>query len=320
MFRSALFNARSSTRSASTLSKAGPSAQSYIIGAGLVGLTAVSILSYNTKSAEWFSQSKKASQKTLTDPNEWVSLPLMSSQQVNHNTKTLKFALPTEDHIIGLNVASALLTKFQGPNDEKPTIRPYTPISDENTKGYVELMVKKYPGGPMSSHVCEMEKNQRLLFKGPIEKYKYEANSFDTIGLIAAGTGITPMYQLIRAVMNNPDDKTKIVLVTANISEEDILLKHEFERLEQEHPLQFRAFYVLEKAPKDWPGQGGRISKDLLETIFPRPSDQKFKAFICGPPGFYAAVSGTKKSPKDQGDLGGFLSELGYNKDQVYKF
>lgn len=36
-------------------------------------------------------------------------------------------------------------------------------------------------------------------------------------------------------------------------------------------------------------------------------------------PGFYAAVSGTKKSPKDQGDLGGFLSELGYSKDQVRK-
>ena len=36
-----------------------------------------------------------------------------------------------------------------------------------------------------------------------------------------------------------------------------------------------------------------------------------------GRPGFYAAVSGTKKSPKDQGELGGFLAELGYTKEQV---
>lgn len=91
------------------------------------------------------------------------------------------------------------------------------------------------------------------------------------------------MYQLIRAVMKNPEDKTKIVLITANISEEDILLKREFEKLEQEHPLQFRAFYVLEKAPSDWPGIGGRISKDLLKTVFPGPEEKNFKAFVCGP-------------------------------------
>lgn len=318
MFKSAYQSARASTRQFTTKAAAQPS-KNYLIGAGLVGAASITYLSYNTKSAEWFSSTKTA-KKTLTDPNEWVSLPLMSSTQVNHNTKTLKFALPSEDHIIGLNVASALLTKYQGPNDEKPTIRPYTPISDESAKGYVELMVKKYPNGPMSTHICEMEKNQRLLFKGPIEKYRYQPNTHSTIGLIAAGTGITPMYQLIRAVMNNPEDKTKIILITANISEEDVLLKHEFEKLEQENPLKFRAFYVLEKPPSDWPGTGGRISKDLLKTVFPAPSDTNFKAFICGPPGFYAAVSGTKKSPKDQGELGGFLSELGYSKDQVYKF
>lgn len=111
----------------------------------------------------------------------------MSSEQVNHNTKVLKFALPSEDHVIGLNIASALLTKYKGPNDEKPTIRPYTPVSEEDTKGYVELMVKKYPDGPMSTHLCEMEKNQRIDFKGPILKYKYEPNTHSTIGLIAAG-------------------------------------------------------------------------------------------------------------------------------------
>lgn len=143
-------------------------------------------ISYNTKSAEWL-QGTKDAPKALNDPNEWVSLPLMSSEQVNHNTKVLKFALPSEDHVIGLNIASALLTKYKGPNDEKPTIRPYTPVSEEDTKGYVELMVKKYPDGPMSTHLCEMEKNQRIDFKGPILKYKYEPNTHSTIGLIAAG-------------------------------------------------------------------------------------------------------------------------------------
>jgi len=32
------------------------------------------------------------------------------------------------------------------------------------------------------------------------------------------------------------------------------------------------------------------------------------------------AISGDKKSPKDQGELTGQLSELGYSAEQVYKF
>lgn len=34
----------------------------------------------------------------------------------------------------------------------------------------------------------------------------------------------------------------------------------------------------------------------------------------------YKAISGGKKSPSDQGELAGILKELGYKKDDVYKF
>ena len=277
-------------------------------------------LSQNEIRAEWFTKTAKESPKTLTDPNAWVSLKLSKSEDLSHNTKRLTFALPTDEHVIGLNTASALLTKYKGPNDEKPTIRPYTPVSDEDDKGFVTLVVKKYPNGPMSTHLHDMEPDQRLDFKGPIQKYEYKANMHGTVALIAGGTGITPMWQLTRAIVKNPEDKTKIILVTANVKEEDILLKREFEKLEQEHPNQFRALYVLDEPPKDWPGKSGRVTKETLQQLLPGPQDKNFKAFVCGPPGFYAAISGNKKSPKDQGELSGYLAELGYTKDQVFKF
>lgn len=53
----------------------------------------------------------------------------------------------------------------------------------------------------------------------------------------------------------------------------------------------------------------------------PEPKEgDKVKIFVCGPPGLYKAISGGKKSPSDQGELEGYLKELGYSKDQVYKF
>ncbi|KAI1375393.1 ferredoxin reductase-like protein [Hypoxylon crocopeplum] len=249
----------------------------------------------------------------------FISLLLKDVQVVNHNTKKFIFHLPEDDMVSGMAVASALLTKYQY-EGQKPVLRPYTPTSDEDAKGYIELVVKKYPNGPMSTHLHDMVPGQRLDFKGPLPKYPWTANKHDHIALIAGGTGITPMYQLCRAIFKNPEDKTKVTLVFGNVSEEDILLKHEFAELENTYPNRFRAFYVLDSPPKEWTGGKGFITKDLLKTVLPEPKNENIKVFVCGPPGLYKALSGTKVSPTDQGELSGVLKELGYSKDQVYKF
>lgn len=128
------------------------------------------------------------------------------------------------------------------------------------------------------------------------------------------------MYQLVRAIFKNPNDKTKVTLVFGNIAEEDILLKKEFQDLENQYPQRFRAFYVLDKPSDSWTQGKGRITQDLLKTVLPEPKSENIKVFVCGPPGLYKAISGTKPSPTDQGELTGYLKTLGYTKDQVYKF
>lgn len=122
----------------------------------------------------------------------FFDLKLESIETVNHNVKKLRFALPSDEHVSGLSVASAILTKFKGPNMEKPVIRPYTPVSDEDSKGYIDFQIKRYPNGPMSEHMHDMKPDQRLSFKGPIPKYPWTENKHNHIALIAGGTGITP--------------------------------------------------------------------------------------------------------------------------------
>jgi cytochrome-b5 reductase len=60
----------------------------------------------------------------------FLSLLLKDTEIVNHNTKKLTFALPEDDMESGLPVASAVITKYKGPEMQKPVIRPYTPISE----------------------------------------------------------------------------------------------------------------------------------------------------------------------------------------------
>ena len=172
----------------------------------------------------------------------------------------------------------------------------------------------------MSEHIHSMKPGQLLSFKGPIPKYPWSTNKHNHITLIAGGTGITPMYQLMRAIFNNPSDNTKVSLVFGNLTEEDILLKKEFEDLENKFPNRFRAFYTLDNAPESWPYGKGYITEELLKTILPGPKEDNIKVFVCGPPGLYKAISGPKKSPAEQGELEGILAKLGYSKDQVYKF
>ncbi|KAK0733580.1 hypothetical protein B0T26DRAFT_631363 [Lasiosphaeria miniovina] len=259
--------------------------------------------------------------KALTGGEQgFVSLKLEEVETVNHNTKRFRFKLPEDDMVSGVNVTSAILTKFKPVDAEKPVIRPYTPISDEDSKGYMDLLVKKYPNGPMSTHLHDMVPGQRLEVKGPLPKYPWTANKHEHIGLIAGGTGITPMFQLCRAIFNNPEDKTKVTVVFGNVTEEDVLLKSELAHLENTYPQRFRAFYVLDKPPKEWAGAKGFINKELLKTVLPEPKSDNIKLFVCGPPGLMNSISGNKKSPRDQGELVGILKDLGYTPEQVYKF
>ena len=173
----------------------------------------------------------------------------------------------------------------------------------------------------MSTYLHNMAPEQRLDFKGPLPKYEWTANKHSHIALIAGGTGITPMYQLARAIFKNPEDKTKVTLIFGNLTEEDILLRKEWAELENTYPQRMKVFYVLDNAPEGagWASKG-RVTKELLKTVLPEPKTDNIKLFVCGPPPMYKAISGGKVSPKDQGELSGFLKELGYNKDQVYKF
>jgi cytochrome-b5 reductase len=84
------------------------------------------------KAKDSLGQAKLAGKPAFVGGDQgFISLKLDSIENINHNTKKFRFALPEGDQVSGLQIASALLTKYKGPQMEKPAIRPYTPVSDE---------------------------------------------------------------------------------------------------------------------------------------------------------------------------------------------
>lgn len=259
--------------------------------------------------------------------NSWVDFKLEKVEPYNHNTKIYTFSFPDSESIAGGKAASALLTKASDPqalldDKGKPVIRPYTPISHSDEKGNLRLLVKEYPTGKMSKHIANLKPGETLAFKGPIQKYEYKPNEFAHGVTIGGGSGITPMYQMISHSLSLPEDKTKWTLIFANVTEKDILLREEWDRLAKQHPDRFKAVYTLDNPPfMLWKGEKGFVTKEMISKYLPSDHNEKAntKFFVCGPPGQYAAVCGPKDGMK-QGEIKGALGELGYTNDNVFKF
>jgi cytochrome-b5 reductase len=135
---------------------------------------------------------------------------------------------------------------------------------------------------------------------------------------IAGGTGITPMLQVVRAILKNPDDKTQVSLIYANVSPDDILLKRELDRLASSYP-NFKVFYTVDKPSSDWRGGVGFVSKDMVLKGLPGPGEDSL-ILVCGPPGMMNHISGDKAKDRSQGEVSGLLKDLGYTAEMVYKF
>ncbi|EJU02531.1 ferredoxin reductase-like C-terminal NADP-linked domain-containing protein [Dacryopinax primogenitus] len=270
-------------------------------------------------------QERRRGPTAALDRDEFRTFELKRKEPYNYNTSRYVFALPEKTATL-LPVAACVLLKAAddetGPKDDKgrPVVRPYTPISDSRKVGEVDFLIKKYETGKFTPYLSSLEPGDKISIKGPLPKFAYEPNKFSQCGLIAGGSGITPMYQLLKHSLSIPEDKTHWTLIFANVSAKDILLKEEFDALAQAHPDRLNVVYVLDKPEKGFTGPTGYVTKELIKQHLPGPElGEKTKLFVCGPPGQVAAVAG-KKAGMKQGELGGALKDLGYTEDQVFKF
>ncbi|AGO11313.1 AaceriACR054Cp [[Ashbya] aceris (nom. inval.)] len=260
----------------------------------------------------------QAASQTFTGDGQWHTLKIAKIEQVSHDTRRFTFALPSSDHVTGLTTASALLAKYVTPKGSN-VIRPYTPVSDNMARGMFQLVIKHYDGGKFTTHLFGLKENDTVDFKGPIQKWRWDPNMFDSIVLMGAGTGITPLFQMMHHIAENPVDKTKVHLLYGNKTPQDILLRKELEELASKYPDQVKVTFFVDKPDGDFKGEKGFINKEYLKQNLPKPGSNSH-VFVCGPPPFMDAFSGNKVSPTDQGEVTGVLSELGYTKEHVYKF
>lgn len=107
--------------------------------------------------------------------------------------------------------------------------RQYTPVSPPCAKGYFDVVIKVYDTGLMSKYVSTWCPGIEVEWRGPFGGFGYVPNTFYKVIMIAAGTGIAPMIQLIYSIIENKNDETFIRLLFCCKTYSEILLKNQLD-------------------------------------------------------------------------------------------
>lgn len=260
------------------------------------------------------------------DPEQWIPFKLEAVEHLSHDVRSLRFALQSPNHILGLPIGQHISLKYTDDNG-KLVQRSYTPISSDVDRGYVQFAIKvyfkdvhpKFPeGGKMSQHLNDLKIGDSVLMKGPKGHLTYEGKgsfsitrsrvtskvSVRRVGMIAGGTGITPMLQVIRAVLRDPKDTTEMFLIFANQTEQDIFLRHELEGIPKNR---LHLWYTVDRPTAGWKYSSGFVNTAMCKDHLPPPAEDTL-ILLCGPP------------PMIKFACEPALKELGFQEHQWYAF
>jgi len=223
---------------------------------------------------------------------------LIEKEKVTHDTNRFRFAIPEG---IDFDFFPGDHVKIYPDANNRLEFRPYTPTNTPDIKSYFELIIKHYPDGKVSGYMKDRAVGDDVAMSGPDKGGHFEDDMAKKVGMVAGGTGITPMISMIRSILKRRL-QVEISLLYANKSIDDIILKSELDMHSAEYD-NFRLYYVLNAAPEGWEMGEGHIDKDLMNEKLFDPSEDTV-IFVCGP-------------PMMQINLKKQLIELGHSSDRV---
>lgn len=182
--------------------------------------------------------------------------------------------------------------------DGQPHSRAYT-LSSSPQDPFWQITIKAV--GRVSRHLHQtLQVGDHIRVDGPFGDFNLTAQPCERPLLLSAGSGITPMWAMVRDELAKRPD-ANIRFIHSARSPADVIFADELAALAEAHP-GVRHALILEEAPSDHPWVG-RLSPDMLRELAPDLHDRH--AYLCGPAPYMVAVSS-------------MLAELGLPPEQLH--
>ena len=152
---------------------------------------------------------------------------------------------------------------------------------------------EEFPNGGLFTQHLENNVNvgDQVLIGGPMSmsvycgygEFSHKGNALKNkkqrVGLIAGGSGITPLYSIAQA-STLARDGLDITFLYSNKTKDDMLCLDKLQELERQNP-NFHLYNTLTRHKPEthgeWKGLTGRVNMDLLKSInFPMPADDTY--------------------------------------------
>jgi NAD(P)H-flavin reductase len=230
----------------------------------------------------------------LTDTDETKHVKLIKKTQITHDTIELTFELPT-NMVLGLDCGQHLVC-YCG-----ETSRKYTPT--ETRIGSFDLVVKVYPDGILGNHMNKLNIGDELYIAGrPVGKNLYLGNgefavskhtiTSKSFAFICAGSGITPIYAILRKIVENNDTHIEAKVLYVNKTHDDIILRDKLDAIDSENE-NISVRYSLTRPDADWSGLKGRPTREMIEDFLSKEKEKEKEqvVVICGSYDFNSGIS-----------------------------
>ena len=122
----------------------------------------------------------------------------------------------------------------------------------------------------MSKYLASISTGTKIEMLGPRGSFGYLGSGLFTgerrvkrVGMVAAGSGITPMLQMLRKLLGDTGEHLPVTLILCNRTKDNIIAKDELERAETRHAARFRCHHVFSE-------NQDRLSEEMMKNVLPK--------------------------------------------------
>lgn len=168
--------------------------------------------------------------------------------------------------------------------------RCYSLNSSPKTDSTLSITVKRIKDGLVSNHLFETVKaGDRMQVLQPMGSFTLhpDKNKKRHIVLFGAGSGITPLFSILKSVIFN-EPQSAVSLIYGNRDKDSIIFNEQLNELKSRNPDRLNMIHILEEAGDFEDCYKGRVErsqvKDILSTL-PIFKAEDTLYYICGPSG-----------------------------------
>jgi len=161
-------------------------------------------------------------------------------------------------------------------------------VCTSSARGPLRVAVKQLEGGAFSSWVAtSLRPGDELEVLPPAGRFgpELDPRARRTLGLVAAGSGITPLLSVAASVLD-VEPGSDVVLVYGNRTSGDVMFLEELADLKDRFPDRLQVFHVLSREEQASELLSGRIDRDRLTRLAGAgllPVDGVDSWYLCGP-------------------------------------